>query len=187
MRLRRLPMLLAPMLLAASPGLASDWTVVPAKSSLGFTAEWNGQKVEGRFPKFQAAIRFDPAKLADARVDATIDLAAATTGDKTVNASLPGSDWFDVKKAPTARFQAASFTQVKPGQYVAKGTLTLRSVAVPVTMPFTLAIAGNTAVMTGQTRLDRRAFRIGLESDADGAWVAFPVPVTVRITATRKP
>jgi polyisoprenoid-binding protein YceI len=180
-------LLIAPLLFLAAPVSASNWAVVPAQSSLGFTATWNGQKVEGRFPKFQAAIKFDPAKLADARVDATIDLAAATTADQTVNGSLPGPDWFDVKKSPVARFQAASFTQVKPGQYVAKGTLSMRGVSVPVTLPFTLAITGNTAVMTGQAQLDRRPFKIGMESDAEGAWVAFPVPVKVRITATRKP
>ncbi|MGL6042962.1 MAG: YceI family protein [Sandaracinobacteroides sp.] len=179
--------LIAPLLLLAAPAAATEWAVVPAQSSLGFSAEWNGQKVEGRFPKFQAAIRFDPTKLADARVDAVIDLASATTADKTVNGSLPGSDWFDVKKSPTARFQSASFTQTKPGQYVARGTLTLRGVSVPVVLPFTLAITGKTAVMTGQTQFDRRAFKIGMDSDAEGAWVGFPIPVKVRITATAKP
>ncbi len=171
----------------AAPAAASSWAVVPAQSSLTFASKWNGADIEGRFPKFTANILFDPAKLAEARVDAVIDLSAATTGDKTVNGSLPGSDWFDVKKVPTARFQAASFTQVKPGQYLAKGTLSMRGVSVPVSLPFTLAINGNTAVMTGQTVLDRRSFKIGMESDAEGAWVGFPVPVKVKITAVRKP
>jgi polyisoprenoid-binding protein YceI len=183
--MRGVPLLLA--LALSVPAAASSWAVVPAQSSLGFGAKWNGADVDGRFPKFTASIVFDPAKLADARVDAIIDLSAATTNDKTVNGSLPGSDWFDVKKAPTARFQAASFTQVKPGQYVAKGTLTMRGLSIPVSLPFTLAINGNTAVMTGQTVLDRRSFKIGMESDAEGAWVGFPVPVKVKITAIRKP
>lgn len=181
---------LAPLLAAlaiAAPASASNWAVVPAQSSLTFSAKWNGADIEGRFPKFTAAIAFDPAKLAEARVDAVIDLSAATTADKQVNGSLPGSDWFDVKKAPTARFQATSFTQVKPGQYLAKGTLTMRGLSVPVSLPFTLAINGNTAVMAGQTVLDRRSFKIGMESDAEGAWVGFPVPVKVKITAVRKP
>lgn len=174
-------------LLAAAPAAASNWAVVPAQSSILFTPVWNGERVEGRFPKFTAAIRFDPAKLAEARVDVAIDLSAATTGDRTVNGSLPGPDWFDVKTNPVARFQSTSITQVKPGQYLAKGTLGLRGVSVPVSLPFTLAIKGNTAVMTGQTVLDRRQFRIGMESDSPGAWVAFPVPIRIHLTATRKP
>lgn len=174
-------------LVAAAPAAASSWAVVPAQSSLGFSARWNGDLVQGNLPRFSANILFDPARLSDARVDAIIDLASATTTDKTVNGSLPGSDWFDVKKAPTARFQAANFAQVKPGQYVAKGTLTMRGISVPVTMPFALAITGNTAVMTGQASLDRRSFKIGMDSDAEGAWVSFAVPVKVKITAIRKP
>lgn len=173
-------------LLLATPAAASQWTVVPAQSSLTFAPEWNGQALDGRFPKFSAGIRFDPARLAEAKVDAVIDLAAATSSDKTVNASLPTADWFDVKKAPTARFTSTSITQVKPGQYLAKGTLTLRGMAVPVALPFTLAINGDTATMQGQAVLDRRSFRIGNESDASGTWVGFKVPVKVRITATRQ-
>lgn len=173
------------LLFLAAPAAASSWAMVPGQSSLGFTADWNGAKVEGRFPKYNAAIRFDPAKPAEARVDAIIDLAAATTNDKTVNASLPGTDWFDVKKFPTARFIAAGFTQVKPGHYVTKGTLSMRGVQVPVTLPFTLAIKGNSAVMAGDVILDRRTLRIGLESDATATWVGFRVPVRVRLTATR--
>jgi len=176
---------LALLLLVATPAFASQWAVVPGQSSIGFTASWNGDTVTGRFPKFAATIRFDPAKLADAKVDAVIDLAAATTDNKTANGSLPGDDWFAVKTAPTARFTSTAITQTRPGSYVAKGTLTMRGVTVPVTLPFTLAITGDTAVMTGETKLDRRAFKIGMDSDASGSWVAFPVPVKVRITAAR--
>ncbi len=176
---------LALLLLAAAPAAASQWTVVPAQSSLGFSADWNGQIVQGRFPRFAASIRFDPNKLAEARVDATIDLAAATTDDRTVNGSLPTADWFDVKRSPTARLQLTSFAPGKPGQYVARGTLSLRGAAVPVTLPFTLAMKGDRAVMTGEAVLDRRAFRIGLASDPSASWVGFRVPVKVRITATR--
>ena len=175
----------ATLLLASAPVAASQWAVVPSQSSVGFTAEWNGKPIEGKFPKFTAVIRFDPAKLADARVDATIDLASATTPDRTANGSLPGADWFDVKKSSTARFQSSSITQVKPGQYLAKGTLTMRGVSVPVSLPFSLQIAGDTATMSGQAVLDRRSFKIGQESDASGSWVAFKVPVKVNIRATR--
>lgn len=178
---------LAALILLAAPASASQWTVVPAQSSLTFESVWNGDTIVGRFPKFNASIRFDPAKLADAKVDAVIDLTAATTGDKTANGSLPGDDWFAVKKAPTARFTSTSITQTKPGHYVAKGTLAMRGFVAPVTLPFTLAITGDTAVMAGETRLDRRSFKIGMDSDASGSWVAFPVSVKVKIVAKRAP
>ncbi len=173
-------------LLAAAPVAATQWNVVPAQSSITFSPDWNGTKVDGRFPKFTASIRFDPAKLAEARVDATIDLTAATTSDKTVNGSLPGADWFDVKKFPTARVQLTSFAPGgKPGTYVGKGTLVMRGLSLPISLPFTLAINGNSATMAGATVLDRRSFKIGMDSDPGATWVGFKVPVAVKITAVK--
>lgn len=173
-------------LLAAAPAAASQWAVVPAQSSIAFGADWNGQNVQGRFTRFNAAIRFDPKALKAAQVSAVIDLSSATTSDRTVNSSMTGDDWFAISRAREARFTATSFAPGRaPNTYVARGTLAMRGATVPVELPFTLAINGDVATMTGTTRLDRRAFKIGMESDAQGAWVGFAVPVTVRITARR--
>jgi polyisoprenoid-binding protein YceI len=174
-------------LLVAAPAVAANWTLDPARSSIGFASEWNGQKVEGRFQRFSGSIRFTPDKLGDTDVAILVDLASATTGDRTVNGSLPGEDWLAVKANPTARFTTRTVTMTAPGRYLAKGTLTMRGKSVPVDLPFTLSIAGNTATMVGKTQLDRRSFGIGMESDASGSWVVFPVPVTVRVVATRAP
>ncbi len=178
-------LVLALLLLTAAPAPAFDWKVDPARSAIGFSSDWNGATVKGRFAKWAASIRFDPAKLADARIDVTIDLASAVTGDQTVDGSLPGADWLAVKTVPTARFTSSSVKAAGPGRYVAVGTLTLRGKAVPVTLPFNLTITGNTAAMGGTVTLDRRHFGIGMESDAAGRYVAFPVPVTIAVAATR--
>ena len=175
----------AALLMLAAPAAASQWAVVPSQSSIGFSAEWNGKMVEGRFPKFAANIHFDPADPASARVAGVIDLSAATTGDRTVDGSLPGPDWFDVKTSSTARLTMNQFAQTRPGSYLGRGTLSMRGVTVPVSLPFTLAINGDTAIMTGETTLDRRAFKIGMESDATASWVGFRVPIKVRIVANR--
>jgi polyisoprenoid-binding protein YceI len=178
--------LAAAALLAAAPAAASNWAVVPAQSSIGFAAEWNGQAVQGRFERFTAAIRFDPKALTAAQVDAVIDLSSATTPDRTVNGALPGDDWFATGQSRQARFRSTAIVAGRtPNSYVARGTLTLRGASVPVELPFTLAINGDVATMNGTTRLDRRAFRIGMNSDAQGSWVGFAVPVSVRIVARR--
>ena len=167
-------------LLVAAPAAASDWLVVPAQSGIAFSPGWNGEAVEGRFPKFSAAIRFDPAKLAQARVDVSIDLAAATTNDKTVNASLPGADWFDVKKHPVARFQSTSITQVKPGQYLAKGTLSLRGISQPVTLTFSWT-PGAAPVLFGRATVKRLDFKVGEGQWADVRMIPNPIAVSTRV------
>lgn len=185
--MRAVPLMFVALLGLHVPVSAANWKLDPARSSIQFASEWNGQKVEGRFQRFSGTIRFSPEALLETDIAISVDLASATTGDRTVDGSLPGDDWFAVKSSPTARFVSRSVSETGPGRYVAKGTLVLRGKSVPVELPFTLAISGNTATMAGSTRLDRRSFGIGMESDASGAWVVFPVPVSVRVVATRIP
>lgn len=173
--------------LAATPSAAAIWTVDAQRSSITFGSVWNGDPVTGRFQRYRPAIRFDPARPQDAAIDVLIDLASASVGDRTIDASLPGADWFAVRTAPTARFTATGVKPTGPGRYVAAGTLTLRGRSVPVALPFTLAIRGDTAVVAGTAQLDRRAFGIGMESDPPGQWVVFPVTVRVQLNATRNP
>ena len=70
--------------------------------------------------------------------------------------------------------------------YVADGQLTMRGKAVPVKLPFTLTIAGNTATMDGKVTLKRTAWGIGSGSDAKGDWVSLDIPVQVKVVATAK-
>lgn len=183
----RLALTATALLLAAAPAEAAKWTVVPAQSRIAFTATWLGKPVAGSFRTWSAVIDFDPAAPAKAAIAVTVDLASAATGDRTVDGALPGADWFNVAGARTAKFVAGKVVAQGPGRFFATGTLTLRGKAVPVTLPFTLTVAGNTATMTGEARLDRRAWALGIASDATAEYVAFAVPLAVRVVATRTP
>ena len=174
--------LLATPLRAAVP----QWSVEPGASAIAFTATWLGKPVRGVFKRWSADIAFDPAALAASKVSVSIDLTSAVSGDSTVDGALPESDWFAVKTSPTARFTSTAIAKTATG-YVAHGTLTMRGRAVPVDLPFTLAIAGDRATMQGSAKLDRRSWKIGLESDATAEYVAFAVPVAIKVSARRKP
>ena len=178
-------LLAAPAVAQAPAPAAPAWTVDKAASRLGFRASMNKDAFDGRFTRWDARIAFDPANLKASRVVATIDLASAVTGDGARDESLPSSDWFDVRRHPRAVFTSRAITAAGPGRYVATGDLTLRGVTRPVSLPFTLAITGDTAKMTGTTTLDRTAFGVG-----QGQWksldaVPAKVSVTVALTAKR--
>jgi polyisoprenoid-binding protein YceI len=64
------------------------------------------------------------------------------------------------------------------------GTLTLRGVAAPLTLPFTLEINETSAHANGHAELSRRAFGIGQRPWATDQWVAFEVGVDIDVTAT---
>jgi polyisoprenoid-binding protein YceI len=163
-----------------------SWQVNAAKSSLKFAVKINGQTVSGKFKAFGAQIAFDPADLAHSSVKVTIDMTEAKTGDATRDAMLLKPDWFNVLDFPQAVFQASKFSAKGGDAYEALGTLTMKGVTKDVALPFKLKIMGNTAVMTGETVLQRLAFNVGQGRDFQSAVpVALEVKVMVNVTAKR--
>lgn len=175
------------LLIAAVPAQAADWTIDAKASEIRFSARHAGRDFSGVFTQWGGTIGFDPAKLDDARVAIDVKLGSASTGDTTYDKTLPGADWFNVEAFPTARFAAQSVKATGPGRYVAQGTLTIRGVSAPVTLPFSLAITGDRATMTGTTTLKRITWGIGKGPDASGAWVSLDIPVSIKVSARRAP
>ena len=70
--------------------------------------------------------------------------------------------------------------------FVADGTLDLRGVKKPVSLPFGLKIDGDTATARGVTTLDRTAFGVGQGEWASTDQIGGKVKVSFTITAKRK-
>jgi polyisoprenoid-binding protein YceI len=175
---------LAPSLALAAPPL---WVVDKAASHLTFSSSLSGAAFTGSFSRWDAVIHFDPKDLAHSDVAATIDIASAATGNGDRDAELPDQDWFWTSHFPRATFVAHGFTAAGPGRYAAAGVLTIRGVAKPLTLPFTLAITGALAKMSAAVQLNRLAFGVG-----QGEWKATDtvpagVAVSVQLTAHRTP
>jgi cytochrome b561/polyisoprenoid-binding protein YceI len=156
---------------------AGNWQVAEGTLKLG--VQQMGASVAGSLPVWTAAITFDETT-GTGSVQVDIDTTQVTLGS--VSDQAKGPEFFDVATHPTARFTA---TIAPAGEgYEAKGTLTLRGTDVPVSLPFTLQITGDTATMAGNLALDRRDFGMG-PSYADEKTVGFAVTVDVALTATR--
>jgi polyisoprenoid-binding protein YceI len=172
---------LAPSLALAAPPL---WSVDKAASHLTFSSSASGAAFTGSFGRWDAVIHFDPKDLAHSDVSATVDIASASTGNGDRDAELPDQDWFWASHFPRATFVAHGFQAAGPGRYAAPGVLTIRGVAKPLTLPFTLAITGASAKMNAQVQLNRLTFGIG-----QGEWKAtdtVPAGVTVRVDLTAR-
>ena len=169
-----------------SVGAAQAWAVVPGESTIAFSGEHAGNTFKGAFATWDAAIAFDPADLAGSKATVTIQMGSAKTGDTTYDKTMPSADWFDVAHAATASFETATFRAKSGDAFEADGTLTIRGLKVPVVFAFTFAASGDTARLTGATRLKRLDFGIGKGSDGDGSWVSLDIPVTVAVLMKRK-
>lgn len=178
--------LTAPLLFAllATPAVARDWQVDPAASTLGFVGTQMGSDFEGEFQSWQADITFDPEALADARVEVTVDTSSAVTFNADRDGQIGSATWFDVASFPTATFVAEDFERAGGDEFVAQGTLTLKGVSEPVSLPFTLEIDGERAHVRGETTVVRTDFNVGTGDFASGSTIGLEVRITVDLQAT---
>ncbi|MBS0430843.1 MAG: YceI family protein [Proteobacteria bacterium] len=161
-------------LLAAAPVHA--WTSDPARSTLSFTATYQGESFQGRFRRFEAkTLDYDPAHLDAARFDVVVDIASIDTANSERDQALPGKDFFDTARFPQAHFVSTRFRKGADGRVLADGTLTLRGVGKPVTLGVTFDPARKTLDVA--TTLHRLDFGIGGGDWADTSMIGDEVAV----------
>ena len=158
----------------------SDWAVT--EGSLGLTVRQMGSDVSGSFADWTADISFDETVSSGVAGSVDVEIAIQSLALGSVTQQAMGPDYFASTQFPTARFNADILTT--ENGHVAKGTLTLRGVEEPVSLPFDLTLDGDTARVQGTTVLDRRAFDIGAGMTDQGQ-LGFEVSVTVDLVATR--
>jgi polyisoprenoid-binding protein YceI len=171
----------SPAALAAPPG----WIVDKAASRLTFRSVFAGAAVTGAFRRWDAQIAFDPKALAASKATVTIDVASAATGNSDQDQALPTADWFNAGRFPKASFVTRSFKDLGAGRYQAIGELTVRGVAKPLVLPFTLTIAGDQARASGQAVVLRNQFGVGQGQFASAETVPYAVTVNVSLVARR--
>ena len=128
-------------------------------------------------------IKFDPENLPTAYVTATIDIGSISAGDKDRDGALPGKEWFFVKKFPKAVFQSTDFSKTGDDSYEAAGTLSIKGVSQPLTLPFSLTIKNGIANMNGQVMIDRTLWEIGSGAWSTDEWVSTAVVIDIKIKA----
>ncbi|MEM6312223.1 MAG: cytochrome b/b6 domain-containing protein [Pseudomonadota bacterium] len=159
--------------------VASDWVV--QDGSINIETQQFGNKVNGTFADWTAAIQFDPDVVQGkaGEVDVTISIPSLTLGSVTEQAL--GADYFDAEAHATAVYKADIVTI--PDGYAAQGDLTLRGVSLPVEFPFDLRVdEDGTATMNGTLTLNRMDYSIG-QNMADESSLGFSVAVILRVVA----
>jgi cytochrome b561 len=170
----------------AAPALGEPptWQVERSASSIAFTGAHAGVAFEGRFARWNADIRFDPANLEASSVNVTIETGSASDGVPLHDQTLPGAEWFDVAKHPNATFRSTRIVARGDG-YEARGVLTIKGRAHDTALPFTLRIDANRAIMDGTARIDRADANLGMASDPDAEYVSRDIGVRVHVEARR--
>lgn len=169
----------------SAPALAADYVQAPG-STLVFASQYDGETFTGSFPGFSTKLSFDPAQLANAKLDVTIPLAGAKTGNADRDSTLQGADFFDVGKYAQARYTASKFRSLGGNQYAADGTLSLRGVSKPVTLNFTWT-PGAKPVLAGKATVKRLDFGVGGGDWADTGSIPNEVAISTKVVLQPAP
>lgn len=171
--------------LAAGKTAAADY-VQASGSTLAFSGSYQGEAFQGSFPNFTTVLRFDPARLAGAKLDVSITLTSATTRNADYDSELRGDAFFKSSQFPKARYTATVFRALGGNRYAADGILSLRGVSKLVTLTFTWT-AGAKPVLSGTATVKRLDFNVGTGDWRDLSLIPNDVKVSTKVVFQAKP
>jgi len=171
--------LAAALALAAGTTVAADYVQAPG-STLTFAGSYQGETFTGRFPGFTTKLSFDPKQLAAAKLDVSIPLATATTGNEDYDGEMRGDAFFNSPKFPQARYTATKFRALGGNRYAADGVLSLHGVSKPVTLAFTWT-PGAKPVLAGKATVKRLDFGVGGGEWADTSLLPNEIAVSTKV------
>ncbi|AKC87395.1 YceI family protein [Pseudoxanthomonas suwonensis] len=166
-------------MLATAPAAAADYVQAPG-STLAFASRYDGELFTGRFGDFQTRLSFDPARPEAGKLDVTIALTSANTGNADRDSTLKTADFFDIGRFAQARYSASGFRRLDDGRYAADGTLELRGVRKPVTLTFTWQ-DGAQPVLDGKAVVRRLDFGVGGGDWADTSAIPDEVAISTKV------
>lgn len=180
---------LAPMawLLVALPAWAATWHVDAAHSTLSFTNTYQSVTYTGQFRKFTAAIEYDPADLAQAKFDVSVDITSLDTQNSERDSAALGTDFFNAATFPQAHFVTTAFHTAANGSVTAEGVLTLRGISKPVALTVKFTPHGNTATLDVTAHVKRLDFGIGTGQWSDTSMIGNDVAVHAHLIMAAKP
>lgn len=181
------PLILAAASLLAAQAHATEYNQVQTdKSTIQFSYQQMGVKMDGKFKKFTSQLAFDPAKPTAARAQFDVELASVDAGSSDANQEVAGKAWFNSKAFPTARFVSSEVKPLGGNRYEVTGELSIKGQVRKMVIPATFTAQGATGVFDGAFTLRRGDFNIGEGSWAKFDIVANDVHVRFRITAAGK-
>ncbi|MEX2151462.1 MAG: YceI family protein [Steroidobacteraceae bacterium] len=162
--------------LAAAPAASDVWQGDQNAGSLQFVATQAGAKFTGCFRKFTVRFDFDPAGPPSGSLEVMVDLESADTADAERDGILNSAEFFWTDRHPQARFQASQFRR-EGERWRADGELSLRGIAQPVAVLFTLAGPSRQLGMKGTATLRRLDFGVGQGEWSTTEWIGNEVEV----------
>ncbi|HZS40336.1 MAG TPA: YceI family protein [Polyangia bacterium] len=165
----------------------AEWTIDPARSSIGFSVRHMViSKVRGRFTRFAGTFTLDDADPARSTAEARIQVASVETGDRERDEYLRTSDFLDPARHPEIVFKSRRVERAGRG-LILVGDLTIRGVTREVSLQVNeTARARDRVGFQAKTTIDRRNFdlRWGQLVETGGVVVGDKLEIAIAVEAT---
>lgn len=194
--MKRLSVLSAIALLSMNSALlGATYQIDGAHSMAGFNVRhMMVSNVSGAFTNLSGSVDYDPANLAQTRIEVTIEAASVNTRNEGRDKHIRSADFFDAENHPTIKFQSKRVEKAGEGLLRVVGDLTLRG----VTREVVLDVEGPTPEIQQQstfrmgasatTRINRKDFGVNYHRvmDSGGVVVSDDVRITIDVELVRK-
>jgi len=131
------------------------------KSSITFKIKNLGIYTGGSLGTMQASVAFDPAKLAESKIEAVADATTLNTENEMRDNHIKNEDFFDVAKYPKITMSSLSFSRKNASNYVGRFNLTIKDKTKQVDVPFSFLPTAAGANLKGSFKINRSDFGIG--------------------------
>jgi polyisoprenoid-binding protein YceI len=170
---------------------STTWNIDPAHTIAEFKVRHMMiANVKGQFSKLSGLLTLDESKLANSRVEVTIEAASIETRDGQRDAHLKSADFFDVEKFPTLHFKSTGVSIVGDGELSVEGDLTIHGVtrkvrfAVEGPTPPTKDPWGNTRIaIAATTKINRKDFGLTWNAALETGGILVGDDVTITLDA----
>ena len=142
-----------------------NYTPTDAGSKVRFVIKNFGINTGGTFEGLTGSILFDPANLAGASFNVSVDAKTVDTDVEARDNHLRKEEYFDVEKYPKLSFRSTKITTTnKEGYLFMFGVITIKNISKEISFPFKQTSKDDGILFEGEFKLNRRDFGVGGKS-----------------------
>jgi polyisoprenoid-binding protein YceI len=142
-----------------------NYTPTDAGSKVRFVIKNFGINTGGTFEGLVGSVVFDPANLAGASFNVSVDAKSVDTDLEARDNHLRKEEYFDVEKYPKLSFRSTKITTTnKEGYLYMFGVITIKNISKEISFPFKQTSKDDGILFEGEFKLNRRDFGVGGKS-----------------------
>src|SRR6185437_3499437 len=133
-------------------------------SSVTFQVKNLGINTTGTLGGLKANIEFNPANLASALIEASVDVNSINTDNSSRDDHLKSEDFFDAAHYPTITMRSVSFKHKSGNNYIGQFNLTMKGKTKLIDIPFSCTEKNTNMEFKGVFKINRLDFGVGENS-----------------------